>query len=70
MVCITFDDSLTSQYSLGQAKLDQYNIRATFYAIWDLLFDISANATYMTEANLIDLSKKGHDISGHGQGGA
>lgn len=63
MVCVTFDDSLASQFSNAQAKLDVYDIRATFYIIWDLLFDTSANASYMTKANLETLSKKGHDIA-------
>lgn len=63
MVCVSFDDALATQYSAGQAKLDQYNIRATYYTIWDLI----GTATYMTEANVIDLGNKGHDISGHGQ---
>lgn len=63
MVCVTFDDSLASQYTLWQAKLDAYDIKATFYTIWDLI----GTGSYMTEANLIDLSKKWHDICGHGQ---
>ena len=33
MVCVSFDDSIATQFTNGQAKLDQYNIKATFYAI-------------------------------------
>lgn len=61
MVCVTFDDSLATQFSNGKAKLDQYDIKATFYTIWDLV----GTATYMTQANLDTLSVQGHDISGH-----
>ena len=60
---MTFDDSLSTQFSNGKAKLDQYDIKATFYSIWDLI----DTATYMTQANIDTLSNQGHDISGHGQ---
>lgn len=54
MVCVSFDDAIATQYSAAQAKLDAYNIRATFYTIWDLI----GTATYMTEANVIELGNK------------
>lgn len=63
MVCVTFDDSLATQFSNGKAKLDQYDIKATFYTIWDLV----GTATYMTQANLDTLSVQWHDISWHWQ---
>lgn len=63
MICVTFDDSLASQFTNGKAKLDQYDIKATYYTIWDLV----GTATYMTQANLDTLSTQGHDISWHGQ---
>ena len=63
VICVTFDDGLASQFTNWKAKLDQYNIRATFYGIWDLV----GTGTYMTQSNFDTLSSQGHDISGHGQ---
>lgn len=63
IVCVTFDDSLSTQFSNGKAKLDQYNIKGTFYCIWDLI----GTATYMTQTEVDILSVQWHDISGHGQ---
>ena len=63
MVCVTFDDSLSTQFSNGKAKLDQYNIKGTFYCIWDLI----GTATYMTQTEVDTLSVQWHDISGHWQ---
>ena len=63
MVCVTFDDSLSTQFSNGKAKLDKYNIKGTFYCIWDLI----GTATYMTQTEVDTLSVQWHDISGHWQ---
>ena len=52
MVCVTFDDSLSTQFSNGKAKLDKYNIKGTFYCIWDLI----GTATYMTQTEVDILS--------------
>lgn len=61
MVCVTFDDGLLSQYTLGKAKLDQYDIRATFYVIHNEL----TPWTNMETSHHNILSKQWHDIWGH-----
>lgn len=63
MVCVTFDDSLSTQFSNGKAKLDQHDIKATFYSIWDLI----GTGGYLTLSEAQTLSSQGHDIAGHGQ---
>lgn len=61
MVCVTFDDWLLSQYTLWKAKLDQYDIRATFYVIHNELVPW----TNMETSHHNILSKQWHDIWGH-----
>lgn len=61
MVCVTFDDGLLSQYTLGKAKLDQYDIRATFYVIHNEL----TPWTNMETSHHNILSKQWHDIWWH-----
>ena len=60
-VAVTFDDWLLSQYTLWKAKLDQYDIRATFYVIHNELVPW----TNMETSHHNILSKQWHDIAGH-----
>lgn len=63
MICVTLDDSLSTQFSNAKAKLDLYDIKATFYCIWDLI----GTASYLTQAEVDILSAQWHDIAWHGQ---
>ena len=64
MVCVTFDDWLLTQFTNGKAKLDQYDIKGTFYVIHNEL----TPWTNMETSHHKILSSQGHDISGHSGG--
>lgn len=61
-VCVTYDDGLLTQFTNWKAKLDQYNIKWTFYVIHNEL----TPWTNMETSHHDILSSQGHDISWHG----
>ena len=60
-ICCTYDDGLLTQYTNGKAKLDQYDMKWTFYTIWNEV----GGANNMTLEQLETLSLQGHDIAWH-----
>lgn len=62
MICVTFDDGLLSSFTNGKPKLDQYNIKASWYIIWNE----QTPGTNMESVHHKLLSRQGHDICGHG----
>ncbi len=61
-VSITFDDGWGDNYTLAKPILDKFGIRGTHYIIPELLGETSR----MTQAQVDDLHRQGHEISGHG----
>lgn len=61
-ICVSYDDGLLTQYTNGKAKLDQYDIKASFNVIWNEL----TPGTNLETSHHDILSSQGHDICGHG----
>lgn len=61
-VSITFDDGWDSIYDNGKPVMDKYGIRSTQFIIPEIL----GESDRMTQAEVDDLHRQGHEISGHG----
>lgn len=61
VLCITFDNGVTSQFTVGYPLLTAQGVPATFFVTSNLI----GTAGYMTWANLLTLQAAGHDIQCH-----
>jgi peptidoglycan/xylan/chitin deacetylase (PgdA/CDA1 family)/Pyruvate/2-oxoacid:ferredoxin oxidoreductase delta subunit len=62
-VSITFDDGWDNSYDNGvKGVMDRYGIKATHFIIPEIL----GESDRMTQAEVDDLHRSGHEISGHG----
>lgn len=60
-VMVTFDDGSAGQYHVATKELDRHGFKGVFY-----IMTVSINRPgYMTEAELRDLSDRGHVIASH-----
>lgn len=61
-VSLTFDDGYICHYETVLPLLEKYGLSATFYVTSSLL----GEPGYLSEEQVIDLSKKGNEIASHG----
>lgn len=62
MVSICFDDGYESSLDNGLPVLEAHGFRAT----WFIIPEVLGQSTYMTQADIDTLHRKGHEIGGHG----
>jgi peptidoglycan/xylan/chitin deacetylase (PgdA/CDA1 family) len=63
MVTLSFDDSWISQYTAVLPALEVAGLKATFYITTEPI--IEGWSGFMTPAQVLDISNKGHEIGGH-----
>jgi Polysaccharide deacetylase/Bacterial Ig domain len=62
VVSLTFDDSVTDQYTNALPLLQQYGMHGTFYVISGY---IGVNSAYMTQSQIQGIYSAGNEIAGH-----
>jgi peptidoglycan/xylan/chitin deacetylase (PgdA/CDA1 family) len=65
MVSFTFDDTPKSAFAVGVPMLDAYNARATFYVAGGLVGKWSGHWAGISDDEIVELHRKGHEIACH-----
>ena len=65
IVSFTFDDFPQSAVATGVPLLDRYNAKATFYVAGEMVDKWSGHWQGVSESDIVDLHRRGHEIACH-----